>query len=269
VPESRLWASGDAYEPFVGRWSRLVAVRFLDWLDVPDGASWLDVGCGTGALTEAIVERTSPSAVLGVDPSERFVSYARERVPDPAEFAIGGAEQLPVEDRSFDAVVSGLVLNFVPDPARGLAEMVRAAKPGGLVAAYVWDYGDKMQLMRHFWDAAGELSDAAREHDEAARFPICKPGPLRALAHDAGLLDADLVPIDVDTVFRDFDDYWSPFLGGGAPAPAYAMSLTPAEREQLRERIRSRLRDEPDGSIRLIARAWALKGYKKQRPSPR
>jgi SAM-dependent methyltransferase len=259
VTGPQLWASGEAYEPYVGRWSRLVAERFVDWVAVPAGRSWLDVGCGTGALTTTIVERASPRSVLGVDPSERFVSYATERVPSPAAFAIGDAEQLPVEDDSFDAVVSGLVLNFVPDPAQGLDEMTRAAVPGGVVAVYVWDYGDNMQLMRAFWDAARELDAAAAELDEAARFRICKPAPLLALARDAGLRDPDVVPIDVDTVFRDFDDYWSPFLGGHAPAPAYAMSLRPAERERLRERIRSRLPAEVDGTIRLVARAWALR----------
>jgi SAM-dependent methyltransferase len=256
----RLWASGDAYEPYVGRWSRLVARRFVDWLDLPEGWAWLDVGCGTGALSDTIAARASPRFVLGIDPSDAFVSYATARVPAPVEFAVGQAEELPVSDRSFEAVVSGLVLNFLPDPGRGLSEMVRAAAPGGVVAAYVWDYAGRMQLMRHFWDAAIELDDAAAALDEGARFPICSPEPLLSLARDAPLVDAEVSPIEVETVFKDFDDYWSPFLGSHAPAPDYAMSLEEEARARLRERLWSRLPIRDDGTIHLVARAWAVKG---------
>ena len=260
MPGSGLWASGEAYEPYVGRWSRLVAARFLDWLAVPPDRSWLDVGCGTGALTETIADRASPRLVRGVDPSEAYVSHARARVTGPVEFAVGKADELPVPDCSFDAVVSGLVLNFLPDPARGLAEMLRAAAPGGVVAAYVWDYAGEMQLIRHFWDAAVELDDAASELDEGARFPLCRPEPLLSLARDVGFGDAEVSPIEVETVFGDFDDYWSPFLGGQGPAPAYAMSLEEPARARLRELLRSRLPIRSDGTIPLVARAWAIKG---------
>jgi SAM-dependent methyltransferase len=260
VTESQLWASGDAYEPYVGRWSRHVAHRFVDWLGLPAGRAWLDVGCGTGALSETIAKRASPRFVLGIDPSDAFVSYARARVPGPVEFAVGQAEELPVSNRSFEAVVSGLVLNFLPDPGRGLGEMVRATAPGGLVAAYVWDYAGHMQLMRFFWDAAVELDDAAAELDEGARFAICKPEPLLSLASEAGLVDPEVSPIDVQTVFRDFDDYWSPLLGGQAPAPDYAMSLEDEARARLRDLIQARLPIRRDGTIHLVARAWALKG---------
>jgi SAM-dependent methyltransferase len=260
VPEPQLWARGDAYEPYVGRWSRLVAARFLDWLQVPANRAWLDVGCGTGALSATIAERTSARRVLGVDPSDTFVSYARARVAPPVEFAVGEAERLPVADGSFEAVVSGLVLNFLSDPLRGLAEMARATAPGGIVAVYVWDYAGEMQLMRYFWDAAVDLDDAAAALDEGTRFPICKPYPLLSLARTAGLQDPQVCSLDVDTVFRDFDDYWSPFLGGQGPAPAYAMSLDEAARTRLRELIRSRLPTRDDGTIQLVARAWAVKG---------
>ncbi len=168
-----LWAAGEAYEPYVGRWSRLVAVEFLAWLGVPAGACWLDVGCGTGALTEAILDRHVPAAVTGVDPSDGFLAYARQRVGDArAVFQAGSAEALPVADRAFDAVVSGLVLNFVPDAAKAVSEMRRAARRGGTVAAYVWDYAEGMQMMRRFWDAAAALDpEGARGRDEALRFP--------------------------------------------------------------------------------------------------
>ena len=256
-----VWASGDAYEPYVGRWSRLVASEFLEWLNLPPGLHWLDVGCGTGALSEAILDRCAPAALLGVDSSEGYLAHARARLGDQrARFEVGDARRLPVPDGSFDAVVSGLVLNFVPEPDRLVAEMCRAARYPGTVAVYVWDYADRMELMRHFWDAAVELDPAALELDEGRRFPICHPSRLRALFTAGGVRDVQVRTIDVPTVFRDFDDYWTPFLGGQAPAPGYCMSLPEDRRDALRERIRARLPLADDGTIRLIARAWAVRG---------
>jgi SAM-dependent methyltransferase len=252
------WTTGDLYEPYVGRWSRLVAREFLDWLAVPGGRDWLDVGCGTGALSQTIVERANPRSLRGVDASPAFVGHARQRVSDGrAQFEVGDARSLPLEAGSVDAAVSGLVLNFVPEAA---AEMGRVVRPGGSVAAYVWDYSEKMELMRRFWDAAVALDAAAGELDEARRFPICRPEPLARLFGDAGLADVQVRAIDVPTVFRDFDDYWNPFLGGQGPAPGYAMSLSEASRSALRDRIRSTLPIAGDGSIPLTARAWAVRG---------
>jgi len=253
-----VWASGEAYEPYVGRWSRLVAAEFVDWLDLPGDRRWLDVGCGTGALSSVIAARCEPAAVLGVDPSEAYVAWAAAHVEDcRVRFAVADATHLPAGP--FDAVVSGLVLNFVPDAAAAAAAM-RDAAPHGLVAAYVWDYAGRMELMRHFWDAAVALDSAAEELDEGVRFPICHPDRLEAVWRDADLSDVASRPIDVPTVFRDFDDYWSPFLGGQAPAPGYAMSLTEQRRAALRELIRERLPVAGDGSISLIGRAWAVRG---------
>jgi SAM-dependent methyltransferase len=259
--QDRMWAAGEVYEPYVGRWSRLVAAEFLGRLGVPAGGRWLDVGCGTGALSGAILDRCAPASVLGVDPSEGFLAYARRGVADPrAGFRRGDARALPVGDAGFDAVVSGLVLNFVPDPSRAAGEMRRAAKPGGTVAAYVWDYAEGMGMMRRFWDAAVALDPGALEQDEGQRFPVCRPGPLRALFEAAGLRGVAVAAVEVPTVFRDFDDYWTPFLGGGAPAPAYYMSLDESRRAALREGLRASLPTGPDGSIRLSARAWAVQG---------
>lgn len=258
-----VWASGDAYEPYVGRWSRLVAERFLDWLSVPADGAWLDVGCGTGALTDWILARAAPRRVVGIDPSEGFVNHAASRVRDArASFRVGDAQQLPVVDAEFDGVVAGLVINFVPDQARAVASMCRAARPGAIVAAYVWDYAGEMQMMRRFWDAAVALRPAARELDEGRRFPLCHPEPLRRLFEASGLLDVAVEAIDAPTVFRDFDDYWSPFLGGQAPAPGYCMSLSEDDRAALRERLRASLPVGADGRIHLIARAWAVKGVR-------
>jgi SAM-dependent methyltransferase len=257
------WASGDLYEPYVGRWSRLVARDFLAWLDSPAGLDWLDVGCGTGALAEAVAENCAPGRLAGIDPSADFLDFARRRLSHAgAALRQADARELPFPDESFDRVVSGLVLNFVPNPSQAMAEMARVTRPGGTVALYLWDYADKMELMRAFWDAAVALDPRAGEFDEGRRFPVCQPGPLRQLFEEAGLASVETRAIDVATIFPDFDDYWTPFLGGKAPAPAYCMSLTEGARAALRERLRATLPVEPDGTIRLVARAWAVRGRK-------
>ncbi len=256
-----MWAQGDAYEPYIGRWSRLVAREFVDWLDVLPGGRWLDVGCGTGALSATILAHCRPSSVKGIDASDAYVLTTSERISDPrAAFRQGDAQALPFGDAEFDAAVSGLMLNFLPDPSLGLAEMARVAKPNGIVALYVWDYAGEMQLMRSFWDAAAELNPAAAELDEGRLFPICQPDALRRMFDAAGLSEIEVRAIDIPTVFADFDDYWTPFLGGRGPAPAYAASLSDTRRIELRKRIRASLPTQPDGSISLIARAWAARG---------
>jgi SAM-dependent methyltransferase len=257
-----VWASGDAYEPYVGRWSRLVARELLAWLNIPPSQDWLDVGCGTGALSQTILDNASPRQVIGIDPSDAFVAFARGAIIDRrATFRVGDAQELPVTDNSFDATVSGLVLNFVLDQPKAVREMKRATRSGGIVAAYVWDYAGEMQMMRRFWDAAVALDASAAALDEGQRFPLCHPGPLASLFQDAGLDDVAVRPIDVVTMFRDFDDYWTPFLGGQAPAPGYCMSLSEDRRAALRERIRNTLQpSRGDGSIHLIARSWAVRG---------
>jgi SAM-dependent methyltransferase len=258
-----VWASGAAYEPYVGHWSRLVAREFLRWLAVPPGSSWLDVGCGTGALSQTILQVAAPSLVTGIDPSEGYVAFARQQVVDArVSFAVGDAQALPAQTATYDAVVAGLVLNFVPDPSRAVAEMARVTRPGGVVAAYVWDYAEGMQLMRYFWDAAVALDPAALELDEGQRFPLCKPEPLTALFRVASLTDVAARAIDIPTDFRDFDDYWSPFLGGQGPAPGYAMSLDDERQAMLREQMRASLPIASDGSIHLSARAWAVRGIR-------
>jgi SAM-dependent methyltransferase len=256
-----VWGSGEAYEPYVGRWSRPVAREFLHWLAISPSLHWLDVGCGTGALSQTILTHAAPAVVHGIDPSAGYLTVAQQQVRDArARFEQGDARHLPVESATYDVVVSGLVLNFIPDLATGLAEMARVTKPGGTVAAYVWDYAGKMELMRYFWDAAVALKPEDRERDEGRRFPLCQPEPLRDRFSEAGLHDVAVRSIEVPTHFQDFDDYWSPFLGGQFPAPDYAMSLSEADRVALRERLRATLPVERDSSIRLIARAWAVRG---------
>jgi SAM-dependent methyltransferase len=259
-----LWSSGEAYEQYVGRWSRLVAPEFLRWLAPESGRSWIDVGCGTGELSAAIAASAEPTSVVGIDPSEAHLAFARERFGGDGRvtFAAGNAQDLPCEDASADYVVSGLVLNFADDPKAAVVECSRVTKPGGVVAAYVWDYGGEMQMMRYFWDAAAHLDTMALDFDEAARYAMCRPEALSDMFAAAGLSGMATRAIDVPTVFLNFDDYWRPFLSGQAPAPRYAMSLSEERRVELRELLRSRLPTATDGSIALIARAWAVKGVR-------
>ena len=257
------WASGDSYEPYVGRWSRLVAREFIRWLALPEHSQWLDVGCGTGALSQTILEMTNPKKVKGIDRSEGFVEFSRSLMNDPrAEFEVANAQTLPFGRGTFDVAVSGLVLNFVPQPNQMIMEMARVVGKGGMVALYVWDYAGKMQMMRHFWNAVSALDAAARDLDEGKRFPICSPEPLRDLFHNAGLVQIEVHPLDISTDFKNFDDYWMPFLGGQGPAPGYAMALSEEQRARLRQRIYNSLPFALDGSIPLTARAWAVRGTK-------
>ena len=257
------WTAGDMYEGYMGRWSRPVAYEFINLLTVPSGGQWLDVGCGTGALSQTVLHLTEPASIKGIDRSEGFVNFAKEHVRDERiRFEVGDAEVLMDDSETFDAVVSGLVLNFIPHPEHALAEMKRVTRNGGVVAVYVWDYAEGMQFIRHFFDAAIALDAKAAEHDEGPRFPICRPDALRQLFESTELHDVEVRPIEVPTVFRDFDDFWDPFLAGVGPAPAYAMSLSEEHRSALRQRIRAGLPFNTDGSIPLSARVWAVRSVR-------
>lgn len=276
-----VWAVGDAYEAYVGRWSRRVAADFVPWLGVAAGRRWLDVGCGTGALTATVLAGADPARVVGVDPSVGFLAGARAVTgagsteaglagaastgvglagDARAAFVAGDARSLPLPDRRFDAIVSGLALNFVPEPGRAAAEITRVAAPGAVAAAYVWDYAEGMAMMRHFWDAAAELDPQAAGLDEGRRFPLCRPEPLRLLWTEAGLTDVEVRAIEVPTVFAGFDDFWRPFLGGQGPAPAYLATLDDARRDAVRDLVRGRLPSLVGGTIPLRARVWAVRG---------
>jgi trans-aconitate methyltransferase len=255
------WDSGDAYEQYAGRWSRAVAIEFLRWLAPRSGLAWADVGCGTGALASTILTMCEPSSLSGIDSSEGFVSRARQRISDRrARFETGDATRLSWDSAVWDVTVSGLVLNFVRDHDSMVREMARVTRPGGSVAAYVWDYGDGMQMMRHFWDAAGAVSPNDAKLDQAERFPLCQPGPLRALFENVGLEAVTVRAIEVPTVFQNFDDYWEPFLGRTGAAPTYLASVGGEVRERIRLYLESRLASMPDGPIALTARAWAVRG---------
>jgi len=255
------WSSGDAYERFMGRWSALVAHKFLNWLAVSPGSSWLDVGCGTGSLTRLILETCRPRSVIGIDYSSEFISHAKHAIIDPiVRFQVGNAQALELESNSVDVIVSGIMINFVPQPETALREMIRVAKPGGSIGIFLWDYAEGMEMLRYFWDAAVQLNDAAKEYDEGHRFPLCQAGQLEALAEEMSLKQVEAKPIEITTAFQDFDDYWTPFLGKVGPAPSYTLSLSPEEQQKLEHKLHEALPIEDDGSISLRARAWAVKG---------
>ena len=255
------WLGAIAYERFMGRWSKLLAQKFLSWLNIPPARTWLDVGCGTGSITRRILETQKPKEIISIDPSSDFISFAQRAINHPSvHFKVGLAQSLELDSDTMDAVVSGLVLNYVPQPKVAILEMLRVTKPGGKIGIFLWDYADGMQFLRYFWDAAIELDPNARELDEAIRFPLCQAGQLESLVREAGLKRVEATPIEVKTIFQDFDDYWQPFLGNVGPASIYTMSLKPKDRQSLEDKLRKSLPMDANGSISLVARAWAAKG---------
>ncbi len=238
-----------------------MADQFLDWLRPASGWRWLDAGCGTGELSAAILDQAEPIFIKGIDPSQRYIEHARSYIQDPrVTFEVGEAQALSVSPASFDAAVSGLALNFLPQPEKATGEFKRAVRPGGFVAAYVWDYSGRMQMLRHFWDAAIELDPQAAALDEGRCFPICHPDSLANLYRTAGLKDVKVDGLEIPTPFKDFEDFWKPLLGGQGPAAGYIASLREENRLRLRDHLQARLKIALDGSISLRARAWAVQG---------
>jgi SAM-dependent methyltransferase len=241
-----------AYQQFMGRFSDPLAGLFADFAGTPPGATALDVGCGTGALTEVLAERLGPAAVAAVDPSAPFVAAARERLPG-VDVREARAEQLPFEAARFDLVLAQLVVHFMSDPVAGLREMARVARPGGVVAATVWDHGGGHGPLAVFWTAVRELTpDAPDESD----LPGVREGQLPALFAAAGLPDADSIALTVEVAHRSFEDWWHPFTLAVGPAGAHVAALDEEGREALRRRCRALL---PEGPFTTRATAWAAR----------
>ncbi len=259
--EVRMFSRADAYERFMGRWSQKLAPALVACSEVRDGGAGLDVGSGTGALSFAIKDATTTTQVLGIDLSPEYVSYAAGKNTDErVRFEVGNAQELGQRDGSFDRTMSLLVLNFVPDRKRAVAEMIRVTKPGGVVSSAVWDYADGMEMLRVFWDEATALDRAIAGRDEKD-MPLCKPGELAALFRDAKLENVSETELVIPMHFSSFDDYWEPFGLGQGPAGAYVATLTPEQKLALRERLRTRLLGgAADRPLEMHARAWAAKG---------
>jgi SAM-dependent methyltransferase len=258
---SEFFSAGDAYERFMGRWSGELAPRLVRFAGVRDGDAVLDVGSGTGALTAAVVAAAPSSRVIGVDAAAAYVAFAQARgLGGRVGFEVGDAQRLRFGDRQFDRTLSLLALNFVPEPAQVLSEMIRVTRPGGVVGAAVWDYGDGMAMLRAFWDQVIALGGEMDARDER-HMPLCRRGELAALWREHQLQDVLEEALTVQTLFSSFDDYWLPFLERQGPAGAFVSALSASDREQLSVRLRQRLLgDKADGRIVLSARAWAVRG---------
>jgi SAM-dependent methyltransferase len=259
-----MFSLGEAYDAFMGRWSGRLAPLLVQFAGVVDGDDVLDVGSGTGSLAAAVAAIAPSSRIVGIDRSEPYIAVARTRHQSPRmRFEVGDAQQLPFEDASFDRTVSLLILNFVPDPQKALTEMIRVTRPGGTVAAAIWDYGEGMEMLRVFWDEAIALDPRAEGKDER-HMPLSRAGELGALWR-AHLQNVSETPLTIETQFPSFDNYWSPFLQQQGPAGAHVATLSPADREQLELKLRQRLLGtRADGPITLHARAWAVRGVTHQ-----
>ena len=257
--EAMFKGPAEIYDRFIGRYSPGLAEAMCTAASVRPGQRALDVGCGSGALTAALAAVLGAENVSAIDPSEPFVEAARARVPG-ARIAVGSAESLPFDDREFDATLSQLVVNFLSDPERGLREMSRVTRPGGVIAGCVWDYGGEMTMLRTFWDVAAALDpEGAEPLMESHTMRFARPDELAALWRNAGLDGVDVTPIVVEASYDDFDDLWAPFPTGVGPAGSYTASLDDEARAALRDEFWHRL-GRPEGAFTLSARAWCAIG---------
>jgi SAM-dependent methyltransferase len=254
------WTSGSHYDQWMGRWSRLLAHEFLQWLNLPGGLRWLDVCCGSGVITEAIVERNAPVSIVGIDASPEQIDFARQHRAHPnVSFKTGDAMSLPFPDATFDTVVCGLGLNYIPNPVDALKEFSRVTPPGGTIAAYLWDYAQGARFLREFWDAAIAVDPEAASFDQARRFPMCTSEGLQSLFEQAGLRHPALQALEIVTQFTSFEDYWEPLLTGQGSAPNYLATRDQKIQIAIRGRLKTTLPADSNGAIDLPARAWAIR----------
>jgi ubiquinone/menaquinone biosynthesis C-methylase UbiE len=258
-----MFANAEAYERFMGRWSRLLAPLLIEFTGLPDGGKVLDVGSGTGSLAFAIAGSRPRTHVVGIEPSEAFVAYSKSRnsFPDRVEFQVGDAQQMALPDASFDASLALLVFNFIPGRMKALREVRRTTKPGGLISAVVWDYSGRMQMLRTFFNAATKTNPKAAEQIDEKSMPLSRAGELAVLWKQGGLDNIKEQPLEITMRFKSFSDYWDPFLLGQGPAGAYVRSLDAGQLQALRSEVKRQLSWEPeDKPLDLLARAWAVRG---------
>jgi len=254
----QMFSDGKAYERLMGRWSRVIGEQFVDWIAAPRGSRWADVGCGNGAFTQTLIERCAPSAVSALDPSEGQITYARTRAgTELAEFRVGDSQALPYKDNEFDAAVMALVIAFVPEPAKAVAEMVRVVRPGGVVAAYMWDMlgGGSPTTPLHIAFKKLELGAAMPPSVEASRADA-----MREYWAAAGLQSIETEVLRITVSYTDFDDFWDSFNVPSGPQGLLMQALAPEKRNELRETVRAQLKADTSGRISYEAFANAVKG---------
>jgi SAM-dependent methyltransferase len=253
---STFTVSGDVYDCFMGRYSTRLAVPFADAAGIVSGQNALDVGSGPGALTAELVRRVGAERVAAVDPAPQFVDAVRERLPG-VDAQVGRAEELPFPDGRFDAALAQLVLHFVADADATAREMRRVVRPGGVVAACVWDFTGGMRMLGLFWDAALAHDPDAPDYERTR--PFGRDGQIAELFERAGLEDVTRGSLEVETSYTDFEDFWTPFLSTTGPAGLYVDSLDDEKRARLKEELRTRV-DSPGGPFTLTASAWYATG---------
>jgi len=259
-----LWTDGVLYENYTGRWSRLIADKFIDWLEVKQVRveRCVDMGCGTGALSEALLANGVCTSLTCLDRSPAYLSFAKKRLQSSGvEFVTDDVQNTSLPTGAYSLVVSGLVANFVDSPKKMLSEMCRLGRLDGVLGLYIWDFADGMEPIRKFWDAAHKCeAHNVGEFDAGIRFPICQRDNLLHHVKEAGWLEPKVAPIEIDAQFKNFDDYWVPFLSGQGTGPAFAVSLSDETREKVRKTLMSLVTDSPDEPFTLRTRAWAAKG---------
>jgi SAM-dependent methyltransferase len=256
-----MWTGAEAYDHLMGRWSRRLAPLLIEFAEIQNGDRVLDVGCGTGSLTRALLEHMPRSEVVGVDPASPYIEYGRQQLTNPqARLEVGDAQNLPYPDAIFDKCLSLLVVNFIPDARRAVEEMCRVTRPGGTVAAAVWDYGEGMEMLRILWDTAVALDPGAETKHER-NMPYCRKSELAALWTEGGLQQVEETSLTIPLEFSSFQDYWTPFLSGVGPSGSYVSSLPAEHQSALQDHLRQRLLGgKGDQPFILQARGWAVQG---------
>jgi trans-aconitate methyltransferase len=258
------WDDTKGYELYVGRWSRFISKDFIYWLKPDAGLEWLEVGCGTGALTSAILEKANPKQITAIDKSGSYIKQAMsDIIADNVIFLERGFESLP-SNETFDIITSGLVLNFLPDIKDSFQQMANKLKPAGQLSAFVWDYAGHYQPMRHFWDAAKEVSPIAQKFDAGVKFSICNEIKLTDLFQSAGLTNIRFTTLERIATFQSFDDYWLPIASAQGSVTEFMSSLNDPQTQKLKELLKQRLPIAINGEIKLIINALAIAGTRQE-----